>query len=99
MGKTKAGRKRKAGNREPNGKLSRRIDDKQARRSIDEQSAMQVAKEARQRVFGVSAAESGTELAGSICGRLLLQGTISREHYDAAVAFQETYATFLRAID
>lgn len=95
----KGGRKRRAGKREPSGKLSRRVVDKQARRTIDEQSAMQVAKEARQRVFGISEADSATELAGSIVGRLLLQGAISREHFDAAVAFQATYAGFLRAID
>lgn len=95
----KAGRKRKAGKREPSGKLSRRVGDKQARRTIDEQAAMQVGKEARQRVLGVSAADSGTELAGTICGRLLLQGSISREHMDAALAFQQTYAQFQRAMD
>lgn len=95
----KAGRKRKAGKREPNGKLSRRTGDKQARRTIDEQAAMTVAKEARQRVHGVSAEDSGTELAGTICGRLLLQGSISREHMDAAVAFQQTYAQYQRAVD
>jgi len=98
MGK-RGGRKRRIGKRETNGKLSRRIEDKQARRSIDEQSAMQVAKEARQRVFGVSEADSATELAGSVCGRLLLQGSISREQLDAAIAYQETYAAFQRAID
>ncbi len=95
----KAGRKRKAGKREANGKLSRRVVDKQARRSIDEQSAMSVGKEARQRVHGVSAADSGTELAGSVCGRLLLQGSINRQQMDAAIAHQEAYAAFHRAID
>ncbi len=96
---TTRGRKRKSGKREASGKLSRRKDDKQVRRSIDEQSAMQVAKEARQRVFGVSPQDSATELAGSVCGRLLLQGSINREQMDAAVAFQETYAAYQRAMD
>ncbi len=93
------GRKRKAGKREPNGKLSRRKDEKQARRTIDEQASMAVGKEARERVLGVKAEHAGTELAGSVCGRLLLQGSISPEHMDAAKAFQETYATYQRVMD
>jgi hypothetical protein len=100
MGK---GRKRKPGKREPNGKLSRRKDEKQARRTIDEQANMAVGKEARVRVHGedqgVTADNAGTELAGSVCGRLLLQGSISSEHMDAAKAFQETYAAYQRVMD
>lgn len=96
---SRGGRKRKQGKREPSGKLSRRTAERQARRTTDEQSAMQVAKEARQRVFGVRVADSGTELAGTICGRLLLQGSINRAQLDAATALQETYAAYQRAVD
>jgi hypothetical protein len=93
------GRQKKPGKREPNGKLSRRSEDKQARRSIDEQAAMSVAKEARQRVHGVAAKDSATELAGTVCGRLLLTGKLTPEQHDAALAYQNTYATYQRAID
>lgn len=93
MGKTKAGRKRKAGNREPSGRAQR------APVRTVEEDAMQVAKEARQRVFGVLEDDCTQPEAGTAVGRLLLKGAISRDHYDAAIAFQETYATFLRAID
>src|SRR4051812_34351165 len=93
------GHKRKPGKREPNGKPSRRNADKQARRTIDEQTAMQVAKEARQRVFGVSEGDSATELAGTVCGRLLLGREITQSQMDAAKAFAETYAIYQRAID
>jgi hypothetical protein len=95
----RGGKKRRTGKREPNGKLSRRIVDKQARRSIDEQSTMQVAKEARQRVFGVSEADSATELAGTVCGRLFLAREITQQQLDAAKAFAETYATYQRAMN
>ena len=80
------GRKRKPGNREPNGKPSRRIADKQAQRTLEEQDAMHVVKSARQRVHGVAVADSGTELAGSVCGRLFLQKLIERPQLDGAPA-------------
>lgn len=95
----KPGRKRRTGKREPNGKLSRRVVDKQARRSIDEQAAMHVGKEARERVHGVRSEDSGTELAGTVCGRLLLQGSINRQQLDAATELQSAYAAYQRAID
>lgn len=93
------GRKRKQGKREPNGKLSRRKDDKQARRTIDEQASMQVAREARQRVFGVSAEDSATELAGTVCGRLRLIRSITGAQHEAAKAFASTYAAYQRALN
>jgi len=99
MGKTARGRKRKTGKREPNGKLSRRTSERQARRTVDEQAAMHVAKEARQRVFGISVEASGTELAGTVCGRLLLQGSLTQQQMDAAKAFADTYAGYQRAMD
>ena len=91
-------RKRKPGNREPNGKPSRRLADKQAQRTMKEQDAMHVVKSARQRVFGVSIADSGTELAGTVCGRLFLQGEIKRPQLDAALAFADTYHKYSRAM-
>lgn len=99
MTKSRAGRKRKPGRREPNGKLSRRVDDKQARRSIDEQAAMQVGKEARQRVFGVSAADSASDQAGTVCGRLCLTGEITGDQLEAAKAFAATYSSYQRAMN
>lgn len=60
---------------------------------------MRVAREARERIFGVKEEASGTELAGTVCGRLLLSQEISRQQMDAAVAFAATYAAYQRAID
>ncbi len=97
--KKKPGRKPRGGPREPRGRLSRKAGDKQVHRSVDEQSAMQVAKEARQRMFGVSEADSATELAGTVPGRLLLTKEIVRFQYDASVAFGTAHARYLRAID
>ncbi|MDB6035996.1 MAG: hypothetical protein JWM16_6334 [Verrucomicrobiales bacterium] len=92
-------RKRKTGKREPNGKLSRRVVDKQARRSIDEQSAMQVAKEARQRQFGVPAEASGTDRAGTVVGRLAMKGTLTTAQLEAAKAFATSYSKYQRALN
>jgi hypothetical protein len=92
------GRKRKPGKREPSGKLSRRKVEKQARRTIDEQAAMQVAKDARRRVYGVKPEDTGTELAGTVCGRLQLIRSITPAQHEAAKAFAATYAAYQRAI-
>lgn len=93
------GRKRKPGPRSKNGRLSNRAVDRQAMRSIDEQQAMQVAKEARQRLFGLSVEQSATERAGTVCGRLALQGSITTRQLEAAKAFARTYADYQWAMN
>lgn len=60
---------------------------------------MQVAKEARQRVFGLSAEQSATERAGTVCGRLALQGTITTRQLEASKAYASTYAAYQRAMN
>ena len=60
---------------------------------------MRVAREARERIFGVPEKDSATELAGSVCGRLLLRGLLSQPQMDAAKAFAAAYAAYHRAID
>lgn len=68
----KAGRKRKAGKREPNGRLAREPD----RRISAEQDAMSVAVGYRQSVLGVKSAHVLDQKAGTLIGRLCLAGAI-----------------------
>jgi hypothetical protein len=96
---TKAGRKRRAGKREPNGQLSRKAEHIQARRSIDEDSAMSVAKAARVRVHDVAEEHAGTDMAATVIGRLFLKGELEPEQVSAARLIAETYAAYQRAID
>ena len=93
-----AGRKRKAGVKRINGRISRRESDRQAQRSLEQQDAMSVARSARERVFGVDRVHSGTELAGSFVGRLYLTGEIRRHQLDAARAFCVEWVAYSRAL-
>jgi hypothetical protein len=95
----KGGRKRKQGKREPNGQLSRKAEHMQERRAVDEEVAMSTGKKARERVHGVAAEHSGTELAGSVIGRLYLAGLIEPEQLNAARLLIDTYASYQRAVD
>jgi hypothetical protein len=70
MGKARAGRKSKAGKREANGRAQR-----PSTASV-QQNAMQAALDYRQRVFGISAADSKDQKAATLLGRLCLQGVV-----------------------
>lgn len=93
-----SGRKRKTGVKRINGRISRRIVDRQAQRSLEQQDAMSVAREARERVFGVDHLHSGTELAGSFVGRLYLAGEVRRHQLDAARTFCTEWVAYSRAL-
>jgi hypothetical protein len=75
----KAGRKRKAGKREANGRLAR----EPGRRISAEQDAMSVAVDYRQNVLGVKPAHVMDQKAGTLLGRLCLQGAISNAQWQA----------------
>lgn len=60
---------------------------------------MSVAREARERVHSVRPSESGTDLAGSFIGRLLLTGEITKPQFVAAQNLIDEYARFQRAVD
>lgn len=93
----KSGRKRKSGRR-VNGRLSQAMPEKQARRPIEEQDAMFIARRARERVLGVAKAESGTDQAGWYVGRLLLTGALSEHQYLAARNFAMDYDRYISAM-
>lgn len=90
------GRKRKAGKRENNGRLSRKAVDVAARidmanADLDraERATVSVGLEARVRMFGVDPRHARDQMAGSFIGRLCLQRVITRRQYDAAMQWLE----------
>jgi hypothetical protein len=78
-----AGRKRKAGQREPNGDIQRRA------RLERREDMTAVVLEARQRVFSVSAKQAKDMPEPTFLGRLIAMGQISQEQYNAATNYQE----------
>ena len=76
------GRKRKSGKRTPCGKLSA----EETRRE-----AMATVLEARQRHYGVSAAQARDQRLSSALGRLVFTGAITQEQYEAGQRFGEVY--------
>lgn len=79
------GRKRKPGNRHPCGKL--------VRPSTGETQAQILATvvEARQRHYGVSAAQARDQRLCSALGRLAFTGAITQQQYEAGQKFGEVY--------
>jgi hypothetical protein len=101
-------KKRKAGHREPNGRLSRRILHTKEREEMSMREAQSVAIAARMRHTGlpeavVSLNVAGRPNAGSVHGVMCLRGEknggISREQWDAAEWWIGKRASWLRAID
>jgi len=76
------GRKRKAGNRYPCGKL---------KRAETSREAMQTALDARQRHYGVTARQARDERLGTALGRLAFREEISEAQYQAGLAFADLY--------
>lgn len=88
----RAGRKRKAVKREPNGQAQR------PNRKTAEDEVMSVAKTYRERVLSVPKDELLNQMAGSFIGRLCISGEISVSQYDAAQSFIEDYRNNAMAI-
>lgn len=97
------GRKRKAGRRESNGRLSRRQVEVLRRNMADldteQRNTLSVGLEARERIFGVTQQHSRDQKAGSAIGRYCLQGLVTQAQYDAAMMYLESLARYHRAID
>lgn len=97
------GRKRQKGRREPHtDDLSRRPEDVQARINDaldrDERDTIATGVEARQRVLGVSPANSRDQMAGSFVGRLYLQRSLLRVQYEAAMSWLEDAEGYMWAM-
>lgn len=95
---SRVGRKRKMGKREKNGRISRQKHERQARRPLEQVDVMHVARVARERVLGVHASSSGTDLGGTAIGRMLLRELVTRRHYDAAEIVANRRAAYVSAI-
>lgn len=95
-------RKRKTGNREPNGRLSRKTEDRKVRDKAEvaatDWDTMGTALMARWRVHNVDPASLRDQMAGSAVGRYCLQGHITRSQYDAAMSYLEEREDWLRCI-
>lgn len=100
----KKGQKRMQGNREPNGRLSRRkahVADRMTEEAFENQ---RVVLEARARHTGLPAYlvainEAGRPNAGSVHGIMCLRKELSREQWDAAEWWIGKRAAWLRAIE
>lgn len=98
--------KRKHGKREPNGRVSRAKADEAKRNEAhlaglerDERDALSVGLTARQRVWGIPAAISRDQMAGSAIGRYCLGGQITRTQFDAAMSYLDEREHYLHAIN
>lgn len=96
------GPKPKGGNREANGRLSRRAPDIMSRLQGDfdkvERETLRTGIEARSRHHGYDAKTATDQRAGSFVGRLVMVKEISEQQYEAALRFSEVYAEMQVAI-
>ena len=76
---------RAAGDREPSGRLSRRIAAVEGRREETAREARKTAVDARMRLFGVPEELAHTDLASSVVGRLRISREINEDQYQAAM--------------
>jgi len=88
-----AGRKRKNGPREPNGRLNRAWLVNQ-----DERSAMEPAVTARRRLYGLDETQAKQPEAGYTIGRLVLNRVLRKDQGEAAKRYLEVRNAYQRAI-
>jgi len=96
------GPKKQSVKREPNGKISRRVQEV-AKRFYDnlereEVQTLSVAIEARERLHSLDKSSSRDQKAGSFIGRLCLNGVVSNDQYEAAMTWLEERAAYLVAV-
>lgn len=94
----RAVRKRMAGLREPNGRLSRRKAEVERRTAETEREAMATAVEARMRVFGISEADARRQEGGTVIGRMYQAGKLTIDQMRAAERYGEVRNAYHRAI-
>jgi hypothetical protein len=95
-------RKRKTGTREPNGRLSRKPEDRKVRDKAEVKAAdwdtMGTALLARHRVHKVDPMNLKDQKAGTAIGRYCLQGLVTEAQYDAAMTYLEERERYLQCI-
>ena len=98
----KRGPKRLAGKREPNGQLSRVPAMERARRQLqvdrDEWAIMSPVIAARHRLHGVPFLSARDQLAGSVIGRMVMSGELSRAQGDASIKYAEDVDNYRQAL-
>lgn len=96
------GQKRKAGKREPNGRLSRKTEYRKVRDKAEVAAAdwdtMGTALLARWRVHKIDPMNLKDQKAGTAVGRYCLQGLVTQLQYDAALAYMLEREDYLRCI-
>lgn len=87
-----------ADTREPNGRLSRRIQAKEARQGETERAVKETVTEARMRVLGLSVADCERPEAGSVLGRIYLdpRNKITESMYIAGIRMGEDFHRYYR---
>jgi hypothetical protein len=93
------------GKREPNGRLSRQVDQVAARlrerfKDMDQEQrdTIQPGIEARQRVYGLDTEKAASPAAGTFLGRLYLNKEISRTQYEAGILWADHTEAYQHAI-
>jgi len=98
----KRGPKPSTGNREKNGRLSRRKPDITTRLNgsldQDEREALRTGVEARHRLHGIKPELCRDTKAGSFVGRLAMSGEITSQQYEAAKVYLEHYQDMAIAV-
>jgi hypothetical protein len=96
---------RQSGTREPNGRLSRQVDQVAARlrerfKDMDQEQrdTIQPGIEARQRVHGLDTEKAASPAAGTFLGRLYLNKEISRTQYEAGILWADHTEAYQHAI-
>lgn len=92
-------RKRMAGLREPNGRLSRRKAGVAERERESERDVMRTAIEARMRVFGLSEEDAKRQEGGTVIGRMYQAKAISIDQMRAAERYREVRNAYSCAMD
>lgn len=98
----KRGPAKRSGNRESNGRLSRKPADLMTRVNgaleVDERETLRPGVEARMRLHGLEPEVSRDQRAGSFIGRLCMGGEIDTRQYEAAQMYLEDHRNNLMAI-
>ncbi|GEM_PF-2000829 len=98
----KRGPKPKSGNREANGRLSRKKPDIMKRlvgeHDKEEREAMRTGIEARHKHYGYDAKTAKDQRAGSFIGRLAMSGEITAQQHEAALRYLEVYTEMQIAV-
>lgn len=102
--KRRARRARQGGIREPNGRISRKKDDVNAREKQEQDKTMAPAVDARMRIFGMTEAVAKMRESGSVIGRMVAPDsqqtseTLTMAQFEALETLRDAHNAYQRAI-